>query len=317
MPVWGAFVDGRVLFGTARKAQKAQNLVERPDVVVAGRETFAWDVPDVAREHGLPCAVILQGTTTAGILRGTYPRAGALIEQYRKADLVVAPAEHVARALGPARLPNVRVIPNSVDAGRFRPRPRPDALLRALGVPAEHVVVAHASNLERVKRPLDLVDAAARVLAEEGGITFLVMGDGGRRAEMERACAAAGIADRFRFTGWVPHAAMPEHLAAAEVVAMTSEFEAQSLAQLEAMASGRVLVASDVDGAREIVADDETGLLFPAGDPDALAAAIVRAARDPGLRARIGEAARATALRHAPERQVAAYAQALAAVARR
>ena len=158
---------------------------ERPDVLVAGRETFAWVAPAIARTNGVPCMVIVQGTTTAGMIRGTYPRAAEVLEHYRHADGVVAPAEHVGRFLG---LPNVRVIPNSVDTERFRPRPKPVALLRRLAIPQHHAVVTHHSNLERVKRPLDLVASAARVLARAERVTYLVMGDGGHRHEMERAC---------------------------------------------------------------------------------------------------------------------------------
>jgi glycosyltransferase involved in cell wall biosynthesis len=95
------------------------------------------------------------------------------------------------------------------------------------------------------------------------------------------------------------------------MVVMTSEFEGQSLTMLEAQATGRVLIASDIDGAREIVEDGSTGLLFSTGDADDLAARTLLAAGDPALRDRLGRRAREAALAHSPEAAAAAYAEAL------
>jgi len=85
-------------------------------------------------------------------------------------------------------------------------------------------------------------------------------------------------------------------LAAADVVALPSLQEGLGVAALEAMAAGRPVVASRVGGLTEAVVHEETGLLVPPGDPTALATALVRLARDPGLRARLGAAGRARVL---------------------
>jgi len=87
-------------------------------------------------------------------------------------------------------------------------------------------------------------------------------------------------------------------LAAADVVALPSLQEGLGVAALEAMAAGRPVVASRVGGLAEAVVHEETGLLVPPGDPTALATALARLARDPGLRARLGAAGRARVLAH-------------------
>jgi len=71
---------------------------ERPDVIIIGREAFAWYVPALARTHSLPCLLMVHGATTIGILTGTYPEdlAQQLLEQYRRVDLIVTPAQHMA-----------------------------------------------------------------------------------------------------------------------------------------------------------------------------------------------------------------------------
>jgi glycosyltransferase involved in cell wall biosynthesis len=102
---------------------------------------------------------------------------------------------------------------------------------------------------------------------------------------------------------------MPDLLALADMVVMPSASEGMSLACLEAMACGRLVIASDIPGAREIITPGETGLLFRLGDVADLAARTVLAGRDPELRARLGEDARAHVERHhRVEEMVARYA---------
>ncbi|HVP01395.1 MAG TPA: glycosyltransferase, partial [Solirubrobacteraceae bacterium] len=85
-------------------------------------------------------------------------------------------------------------------------------------------------------------------------------------------------------------------MAAADVVVQPSRNEGLSITVLEAMAAGRPVVASDVGGTRESVADGVTGVLVPPGRPDALAAALDALLRDPRRRAALGAAARARAV---------------------
>ncbi len=91
---------------------------------------------------------------------------------------------------------------------------------------------------------------------------------------------------------------VPDLLAGMDVFVLSSRTEGYSLALVEAAAAGLPIVATDVGGNAEIVAQDVTGLLVPAGDPQALARALEALSDDPGLRARMGEAARRWALEH-------------------
>ncbi len=99
-----------------------------------------------------------------------------------------------------------------------------------------------------------------------------------------------GLGDRVVFTGH--RSDVRELLGAIDVVCMPSLYEGTPLALFEAMAAARAIVASAVDGCAEILQDGVTGLLVPARDSAALGDALNRALADPGLRARLGAAAR-------------------------
>jgi glycosyltransferase involved in cell wall biosynthesis len=113
-------------------------------------------------------------------------------------------------------------------------------------------------------------------------------GDGAERPAFEAAAQAAGIADRVRALG--DRGDVPRLLRGFTVYAMSSRTEGYSIALLEACASGLPIVATDVGGNREIVREGVNGLLVPAGDPPALAAALARLLDDPARAAAMASA---------------------------
>lgn len=284
---------------------------QRPDAIVIGRESFAPHVVDVTDD--IPTVGLIQGATTMGILNGSYPpeRAEVLLDRLRSMDVAVTSAEHMRSTLAELGVPGVCVIPNPVDLERFGPG-RPDAGLREeLEIPEGAVVVAHVSNLKRLKRAHDLVAAAEIALREAPELVFLVVGEGPCRRKLAADCDDRGLASAFRFTGWVGHDEVPRYLRTADIVVMPSAGEAQALVYLETQACARTLIASDIPAAREVVEDGETGLLFPTGDVPSLAVAIARAASDRELRARLGAEGLRRVARHSLDEVVGAYANLL------
>jgi glycosyltransferase involved in cell wall biosynthesis len=290
---------------------------DRPDLLFLGRETFAWDAPDIARRHAIPLVLRTAGAMTIGMLHGTLPEADVryLLDQYRKADLIICPARHLAARLEPFGFANVRVIWNAVDGQRFAPRPKDPQLARTLGLERDDVVVAHVSNLKSLKRPLDVIEAAALALRRNPRLVFVIVGQGPVGAAMQAACDEKGIADRVRFVGWIDHDRVADFLNLTDVVVMPAEDETQARVYLETQACGRVLLASDIAAAREVVTDGETGMLFRRGDPANLAARLLDLADRPEWRAAIGRQARARIAAHALPAIVAEYLEALASVA--
>jgi glycosyltransferase involved in cell wall biosynthesis len=281
----------------------------RPDLVLIGRETYGLHGVDFATGVPLPCVLGIRGNTMLAILNRTYPDvlARELLARFRKADRLVSVAEHMANGLRALGFEDVAVVPNAVDLAMFAPRLRDDGLLRTLGIRGDDVVVVHASNLKPAKRPLDLIASAERALRQDPRLVYVVVGDGAARASMEAACRVSGILPRFRFVGWVDYLDMPRYLSLADVVVMPSRSEGMSRVCLETQACGRLLLASDIPAAREVVRDGETGLLFALGDIDDLTGKTLGAAASPGLRAAIGHRAAERVKAHDLERAVDAY----------
>lgn len=131
---------------------------------------------------------------------------------------------------------------------------------------------------------------------------------------MEEACKKKQISASFKFVRWVDHDRVADYINPGDMVVMPSEAEGQALVYLETQASARLLLASDIPAAREVIVDGETGLLFRKGDIRNLTAKTLLVAGEPKLRAAIGRKARQQVKAHALNNVVATYASALAEV---
>ena len=170
------------------------------------------------------------------------------------------------------------VIPNAIDglAGSNGAAPS-----HAHDGPPRIVAVG---RLAAPKDPLCLVRALAAL--RERPFHAVLVGDGPDRAAVEAEIAALGLAPYVTLAG--DRRDVPRRLAQADLFVLASRSEGAPLSILEAMAAGLPVVASAVGGVPELVADGETGLLVPPGDPAPLAAALERVVGDAALRERLG-----------------------------
>ncbi|AUX29734.1 MULTISPECIES: glycosyltransferase family 4 protein [Sorangium] len=137
-----------------------------------------------------------------------------------------------------------------------------------------------------------LLRALARLRDRGVAVTVLIVGDGDERDRIHGLARELGIhGEEARFLGFRKD--VPDLLLAADFFVLPSRDEGLPLAVLEAMARSLPVVVTPVGGVPEVVRSEEHGLLVPVDDPDALAAAIERLARDPALRRRLGEAGHA------------------------
>jgi glycosyltransferase involved in cell wall biosynthesis len=187
----------------------------------------------------------------------------------------------------------VRLIWNGAPLDEFAPVSRERALAAraSLGLPPDAVVFGTIGRLSTQKGHAFLLEAARQVLTQQPAARLLVVGDGDRMASLREQAQALGIAERTVFAGH--RADVPDMLGALDVFCISSLYEGTPLALFEAMAAGKAIVSTAVDGCREVLREGETGLLVPPSDAPALATALARVVSDAGLRAALGDRARA------------------------
>jgi glycosyltransferase involved in cell wall biosynthesis len=210
---------------------------------------------------------------------------------FSRADRIIAVSEQVADAtLLHIRLPRERVItiPNGIDSERFRMQGNRDELRQQLDVPIDKPVVVSIGRLTQQKGYPYLLAALALISPEERPLT-LIAGDGPDRHELEVQAQALGLS-HTHFLG--NRQDIPALLAAADIFVLPSLWEGLPLVLLEAMSSGLPAVVTAVGGNQEVVEHGKSGLLVPAADVQALAAAIRRLLSNPWQREQMGQAAR-------------------------
>ena len=227
-------------------------------------------------------AAVDHGTAAPGGLRYRATRALETLA-VRYADHVTTICEGLRSDLVARGVPQhkITVIPNAVDPEVFRANGERDSALRsALGL--EHATVLGFVGSFYAYEGLDLlIEALPLIVRQHPDVKVLLVGGGPDESRLRGLVAACGLEARVVFTGRVPNSEVHKYYELVDLLVyarhrMRLTELVTPLKPLEAMAQGRVFIASDVGGHRELVTDGETGFLFEAGDARSLAAAVVR-----------------------------------------
>jgi glycosyltransferase involved in cell wall biosynthesis len=231
-------------------------------------------VPCVVKLHGSDINLIAKLPTPRRMLEWALPRAARIVAVSR------ALADEVT-TLGVAR-DRVSIVMNGVDADLFHPGDRA-AARQALGLPAGPLAL-YVGNLKPEKGVLDLARAWPHVVTRAPDAQLAIVGGGPVRGELEAAVGANAT-----LYGPQPLTQIPTWLAACDVLVLPSHVEGTPNVVLEALASGRRVVASAVGGVPDLITDPTLGTLVPPRAPEALADAIVAALRTPYDPAKVAE----------------------------
>ena len=200
----------------------------------------------------------------------------------------------------------IEVIPNFIEPERYE-QARGGAGARRWARPGEKVLV-HVSNFRPVKRVMDVLEVFLRVRAELPA-RLLLVGDGPDRARLEQRCRAEGCCGVVTFLGNLGE--VEQVLAGADLFVLPSENESFGLAALEALACEVPVLTTTAGGLPEVVDQDETGLLFPVGDVEAMAAGAVALLSDPERHRAMAKRARERAIERFSEAAIVARYRAL------
>ncbi|MFA7287102.1 MAG: glycosyltransferase family 4 protein [Patescibacteria group bacterium] len=307
-------VPATIRFGNAAWVPNIQTYVANEDIVLLHYPFFGVAH---AFAKGLPAGKKLvtyyhMDTVASGWRRlvfNWYHRCLPGLLQHSTAVLVSSRdyAEHsrIASFL-PSLKDRLRVIPLSVDASRFIPTAKPADLLERYQVLPETPVALFVGGLDSAhyfKGVPKLLHAWQRVVHDLPVARLLIIGEGDRRKSYEHQAKKLGIFKSVSFLGAVSPSELPSHFSVADVIVSPSvdRSEAFGLVLLEAMASGRATIASDLPGVRSVVVDGETGHLVPPNDDGALATALLDLLSREAVCQRYGERGR--------ERVVANYSE--------
>jgi glycosyltransferase involved in cell wall biosynthesis len=258
-------------------------------------------VPVVYTNHYLPLNVWPAAARTgkaADAARGAASRARdaafyAVVTGFaNRCDLVTAPTATALRLLRDHGLrARSRAVSNGVDLERFSPGPRDEALRAKYALPAGRPLILSVGRLSPEKRPDVLIAAVGRLAGADGdGPVLVLAGTGPEEARLRSLARHHGVADRVLFPRFIADDDLPGLYRLADVFAIASQAELQSLATMAAMASGLPVVAVDAGALAELVHAGENGFLARPGHAREIADSLDLLCRDAELRARMSKA---------------------------
>ena len=209
---------------------------------------------------------------------------------HSKADFVTMPTQsaiNMFRITEKMTVP-MKAVSNGIDLSRFTPDSAPASLYKKYGLPTGVPIVTYVGRTDAEKHLSVLVRAFKQVL-EHANAHLLIVGDGSDADNLKSLVKSFKIKQHVTFAGRVPEEDLAPLHKVGTVFAMPSPMELQSIATLEAMASGQPVVAVDAGALKELCQNERNGFLCQQDNDDQIASALVKIIKDPALRKKMSE----------------------------
>ena len=275
-------------------------LLDRPDLIISTHLNFSPVAALVKRLTNVSYWVSLHGVEAWEIQRTSRRRAVST------ADLLLPVSEFTReRVMNSCSIPveKMRVLHDTFEPERFGIGPKPEHLLRRYGWKAEDPVILTVGRLsaaERYKGHDRVIRALSLVRARVPKVKYLIVGGGNDNERLQQIAEEEKVADAVFLAGRIPHDELPDYYRLCDLFAMPSTGEGFGIVFLEALATGKPVVAGNRDGAVDALRGGELGVLLDPDDKAELAEAMIAllqgrhphplANRPEELRARVIEA---------------------------
>ena len=217
----------------------------------------------------------------------------------KNADAVIVLTEDMKRGIQKIWNKDVFVIPNGIDLERFENLSKED--LRSKLEIKEEKIIVFVGTLRSVKGVKYLIEAMKIIIDKNKNTRLFIVGDGKERKYLENLVKELVLEKYVTFIGKVPNEEVPEYMAASDVFVLPSLSESFGIVNLEAMASGLPIVATNVRGLPEIIKNGENGFLVEPKNPEQIADKVSLLLEDDELRERMSRKNREKAKRYSWE----------------
>jgi len=184
------------------------------------------------------------------------------------------------------------VIPNGIDLPKYQISFNKEECKKILNIPLNKKVLLFIGGLHAKKGPDVLLRAALYVIKSIKDVIIIIAGEGTMREDLILLSKKLSITKYVNFIGFVEEGLKPIYFRAADIFILPSLEECFPIVNLEAMASGSTIIASNIGGIPEAIKDSENGMLVPSNDPEALAGVIMKLLSNNKLREKLGKNAR-------------------------
>lgn len=254
----------------------SRGLWKRPNLILSTHLNFASAAYWLKHLAGIPYWTVAHGLEAWNIQK---PFLKAALSH---ADLILAVSSYTRDSLLQTQQLNpdkVVLLPNTFDASRFKPAPKPDYLLQRYGLRVDQPViltVARLAELERYKGYDQILKALPKIRSVIPDVRYVLIGKGGDRDRIEQLIESLHLQDCVTLAGFVPDEQLCDHYNLCDVFAMPSKQEGFGIVYLEAMACGKPVLAGNQDGAVDALCQGALGALVNPEDVSEIAQTLIQ-----------------------------------------
>lgn len=267
----------------------------------AQKYALKYGVPLVATNHAIPDNLMDNLRYLAPVSRPiSYVMTEYGVRFHRKVDYVTLPTQSAIEIFGEERLDvPVQAVSNGIDLKRFTPTKAPDAIYHKFHIPQDRPIIVYLGRLDAEKHVNVLIEAFAQMFkTTKVEPHLLIVGAGTDSERLETLVYKRRIASHVTFTGRVTDEERDELQKVGDIYAMPSPAELQCISMLEAMASGKPVVAVDAGPLHELCQHERNGLLVEKDNAEEMAQALKTLVDDEAMRKKFGKESLAIAKTH-------------------
>ncbi len=259
-----------------------------------------FGIPIVSTNHAMPENLMDNLRLLAPISRPiNYILKAYGARFHSKADMITMPTQSAIEMFNVDKITAPMVpVSNGIDLSRFTPSKADDELYERFNIPKDKLIVGYVGRLDAEKHLPVLLRAFVRVQSVMPHVHLLVVGDGSERPALQATARDLGFSQDVTFTGRVSEEDLTNLHKIPTVFCMPSPAELQSIATLEAMASGQPVVAVDAGALRELCQHERNGYLTEQDDDETIAKGLLAILEDPALRDKMSKESLAIAKTH-------------------
>lgn len=259
-----------------------------------------FGIPIVSTNHAMPENLMDNLRLLAPVSRPiNYMLKSYGARFHSKADFITMPTQSAIEMFNIEKITTpIGAVSNGIDLSRFTPGDAPAHVYERFGIPTDRPVVSYVGRLDAEKHLPVLMRAFIRVQSVMPNTHLLIVGDGTERSLLDSLAHELGIAHDVTLTGRVSDEDLVSLHKVGTVFCMPSPAELQSIATLEAMASGQPIVAVDAGALRELCQHERNGYLTQQDDDEMIAKGIIAILEDPALREEMAQESLAIARTH-------------------
>jgi len=271
-----------------------------------------YEIPIVSTNHAMPENLMDNLKRLAPLSRPiNYVMKEYIVRFHKKTDYFTMPTQS---ALDIFKLSTrklnipVEAVSNGIDLSMFTPSPPPQSIFKKYKIPTDKPIVAYIGRVDAEKHISVLIDAFVRVL-KKCDAHMIIVGKGTETANLQQQAKDLGVIDKITFPGCVSEQEIVDFHKLGNVFCMASPVELQSIVMLEAMASGKPVVAVDAGPLKELCQNGRNGILCETDNDKEIAEAILRILGDPVMAKKMGEESIKIASTHDVQKTLDRYEQ--------